>query len=112
MESGAGHWEFPGGKVELGESQTQALCREITEELQLELDPSKLKFIANNVHRYSAKDIQLFLYFYDVPGENISFVLSDHDQFRWVTLEQLDQIAFSPADQILLPAVIKFVQFS
>lgn len=108
-DSGAGHWEFPGGKVEPEETNILALKREIIEELQFQLEPENLKFIAQRTHHYPAKDIRLFLFLYQVPDENIAFVLSDHDQFQWVSLSDLNQVDFSPADLFLLPEVIKFV---
>ena len=108
-DSGAGHWEFPGGKVEPHESNTTALQREIDEELQFKINPNQLKFIAQRQHHYPTKAIQLFLYLYEVPSENTVFVLSDHDQYRWVSKVDLIQVHFSPADLFLLPEVCKFI---
>ena len=89
--------------------QTQALQREIDEELQFHLVPDKLKFIAKRTHRYPTKEIQLFLYMFEVPSENITFMLSDHDQYQWVSAAEMNHVHFSPADLLLLPEITQFV---
>ena len=107
---GAGHWEFPGGKVDDGESREQALVREINEELQFKIDPIGLRFITKTLYVYPTKKIQLFLYLVTVADENITFCLSDHDHYEWVETEALQHVNFSPADLAMIPEVIEFVR--
>ncbi len=110
QDAGAGHWEFPGGKVDPGETREQALIREIEEELKLKIDSKSLSSITQTMYAYPTKKIQLFLYLVCVPDENINFCLSDHDQYEWVDLNRLHQVHFSPADLVMLPQVIDFIK--
>ena len=109
-DSGSGHWEFPGGKVDDKESNEQALAREILEELAFKVDENGLSYIASVKYSYPTKKIQLHLYEYQVLNETIKFCLTDHDQYQWVTSHELDSIYLSPADQSLLPQVKAFIQ--
>lgn len=109
-DSGAGHWEFPGGKVDDGETKEQALVREIHEELAVKIKTSELKSIAATVYQYPTKKIRLSLFLAFCPDETIKFRLIDHDQFQWVMESELQQIDFSPADQALIPQVLSFLK--
>lgn len=109
-DSGAGFWEFPGGKIDDGETRVRALVREIFEELSLKLDPHQLEYIQSAKYSYPTKNIHLHLYGYQVPDENIKFCLTDHDQYRWADASELDGVNFSPADLLLLAQVKAFME--
>ena len=96
--SGAGKWEFPGGKVDPGESEEQALAREIQEELNIQIKVEEK--VAENIHDYGNKVIRLvaFLVSQKVVTEQFQFRLSDHDQFSWFAQDQIDKQTLSPAD--------------
>ena len=91
----AGWWEFPGGKVEEGESLTGALRREIEEELEISVTPkSKICEI-----KYSYKDRDVELHIFDcgiVNGNEIS--LKEHEDSRWLTQHELLDVKWLPAD--------------
>jgi 8-oxo-dGTP diphosphatase len=95
-ESGAGSWEFPGGKIDMNETHLQALVREISEELSVTIDPRLLIFVSDHQHQYETKNIHLFLYLYKV--ESVEFTLIDHDQSAWVSLEQMSEYSLAAAD--------------
>ena len=91
-------WEFPGGKVEPGESLEGALQREIQEELGIRIDVHKEFFTVD--HDYPAKSVRL--HFFDctiTEGEARPLDVAD---MRWITLQHLDQYEFPPADAGLI----------
>jgi 8-oxo-dGTP diphosphatase len=96
-QSGAGDWEFPGGKIEVGETETQALVREIKEELSIDLLESELHFVSENKHEYETKIVNLKLY-KSVIAFSPDLVLSEHDLYEWLEKNQIPLQSLSPAD--------------
>lgn len=96
-QSGAGFWEFPGGKVEPAETPEAALQREIAEELQVDIKIEKLQFIFKNQHEYKDKTIMISFYLYELPQE-ISLVLVDHDEFKWCDINEVMRYPLAAAD--------------
>lgn len=90
----AGKWEFPGGKLEPGETPEQCLKRELMEEFGVETRIGE--FICSSSFEYKHLPIELLVYrAYHVEGE---FQLRDHDQLAWVSLGELKAYDFSSAD--------------
>ncbi len=96
--SGAGEWEFPGGKVESGETQRQALVREIYEELMFNLGEADLTIVADHIHQYPQRKIQIFLWS-SVVTEKPQFQLSEHDQVGWFTIDQIKELNLTEGDK-------------
>lgn len=100
-----GKWEFPGGKVELGENEFCAIEREIKEEF--ELDIKAKEFLINNICEYPTKIVDLRLYSCEYMGGN--FNLHDHSEYKWVSKDELKNYDLAPAD-IPLAEYIKKVK--
>ena len=94
-QSGAGSWEFPGGKVELQESDRQALRREIEEELGLLVEVRS--FVGEELYQYPSKTIRLCLYHVMIEGGVLN--LTEHDASEWRLISEIDETSLSPADR-------------
>lgn len=91
-------WEFPGGKIEEGESHEIALIREIQEELNIEIEVGEN--VEDTYFEYENFTIQLTSYFASVKSGEIK--ASEHAELRWVTIDKLKYLEWAPAD---IPAV-------
>ena len=90
----AGKWEFPGVKIELGETPQECLKREIKEEL--EVDIAVGNYLGESIYTYPNGEIKLIAYFATILEGDIK--LSVHDKVEWITISQIDKYDFAPAD--------------
>lgn len=94
----AGGWEFPGGKVEPGETEVDALVRECREELGVEIR------VGAPLGEAQPGEFVLRVYRADLlAGEPQP--LQDHDELRWLAANELDTVPWLSADRPLLPAL-------
>ena len=93
-----GTWEFPGGKVEPGESPPAALGRELREELHM--SPGQSILLHRNEHAYPDRIIELLFYLcLDVEGEPRA---AEGQELRWVRLDELRKLPTPPANRDLI----------
>ena len=91
-------WEFVGRKVEPGETREQALVRECREELDVTVVPGEV--FMEVVHEYPDLTVHLTLFQTQLPeGEPKAL---EHNALRWITVQEIDQLAFCPADEVIL----------
>ena len=91
-------WEFVGGKVEPGETKEEALIRECREELAIEISVGPV--FLELVHTYPDLTVDLTL-FHAKIAKGTPQMLEHHD-IRWITVEEIDQYEFCPADEEIL----------
>ena len=91
-------WEFVGGKVEPGETREQALVRECKEELDVTVVPGEV--FMEVTHEYPDLTVHLTLFHAQLSeGEPKAL---EHNALRWITVQEIDQLAFCPADEVIL----------
>lgn len=98
-----GGWEFPGGKVEPGETSQQALIREIIEELDTEIKVGEL--IDTVEYDYPTFHLSMDCFWAEVKAGHLE--LKEAEAAKWLTKDQLDSITWLPADILLIDQIRK-----
>jgi 8-oxo-dGTP diphosphatase len=89
-----GFWEFPGGKIETGETPQESLKREIREELNCTIEVGDL--VADATHEYPTIIVRLITYFARIiDGTPIA---NEHEKLIWLSINELDSLEWAPAD--------------
>ncbi|MDR1144210.1 MAG: (deoxy)nucleoside triphosphate pyrophosphohydrolase [Spirochaetaceae bacterium] len=96
-------WEFPGGKVEEGESDRDALIREFREEFCVSVRVGSFVGSASFTHHGKSRVLRA----YRVYPESRDFVLSEHTEWKWVSPPSIAALDFADSDRKLLPELEK-----
>ena len=98
-------WEFPGGKIEPGEGPEEALVREIREELGAGIAVDS--YLTTVEYDYPAFHLHMRCYLCRVTDGELT--LREHEAARWLSKEELDGVAWLPADRTILPLIRDFL---
>lgn len=107
-ESGtlAGLWEFPGGKIELGEQPEDALARELKEELGIEAEIGPLRLAAS--HNYG--EVGVLLLFYEINYWKGQPQPAHHSELKWVAVDDIHKLPLPDANRNVLDRIVKLLK--
>ncbi|WP_188020376.1 (deoxy)nucleoside triphosphate pyrophosphohydrolase [Deferribacter autotrophicus] len=102
----AGYWEFPGGKIEDGETPQQCIERELFEELNVKSVGKKI--LGEIIYHYNRNKIKLIGVLTDLIDKN--FLLTVHDKILWVSSTKVLNYNLAPADVVLFQKIRRYIK--
>ena len=105
-----GRWEFPGGKLDDGEDNVQAIAREMMEEFGVKVTVSDKIYKSTFTHKGNLCYLDAYLVTFKHYFMKKPFVLTEHTDYRWAPLEEIPTLNFVDSDLGIYPAVVKKIK--
>jgi len=93
-------WEFPGGKVEKGEDPKDTIIRELSEELKTDISDQEIVHLCDTEYTYP--DFYVLMHSFLIFVNKIEYILTEHIDSKWCTLEELAHIDWAEADKAIV----------
>lgn len=103
-------WEFPGGKVDEGETDQIAVVREMREEFGVKAFPYEKIASCSFFHKEKECFLNAYLVQLEHDGIEKPYVLTEHTEYKWVFPEEIKNLAFVDSDLKIYPDVLKFLE--
>ncbi|MDR3147893.1 MAG: (deoxy)nucleoside triphosphate pyrophosphohydrolase [Treponema sp.] len=103
-------WEFPGGKVEAGETEPEALVREFQEEFSLSIRVGGELARAVFTHKGVKRSLRAYLIDFETADPAKNLVLHEHVEWKWALIGEIEQLDFAPSDLKILPALKAYLK--
>ena len=98
-------YEFPGGKIEEGESKAEALMRELKEEMELEVSICDKDFFVTVTHEYP--DFSITMHSFICKTDTMQFTRKEHINHQWLKVEELQSLDWAEADKPIVEKILK-----
>lgn len=104
-----GRWEFPGGKLEPGETDKDAVVREMEEEFSIKVEVGEKIAEASFVHNDETVFLNAYRIFVPHDGIKEKYILTEHTDYSWIPVEDVVKLNFVDSDLLLYPAVKSYI---
>ncbi len=104
-----GRWEFPGGKLDAGENDAQAVVREMREEFGVKATPRELIAEGGFEHKGKRCSVRAYAVTLEHDGVAVPYALTEHTEYKWVRPLEIRDLNFVDSDRQLYPQVLRFL---